>query len=200
MLDAVTSTLVFGLSALREASDRGQSFEYRLFWGHRARRDGALSDTCFSQWWPCAFTLEGVSYSSAEQYMMAEKARLFGDAEIRAQILATPEPTLQKQLGRQVHHYDEATWAYNRFEVVTIGNIAKFGQDPRLRAYLLATGNAVLVEASPTDSVWGIGLAAEHPDATTPGAWRGENLLGFALMRARMVLAGLSPAETSAPR
>lgn len=185
----MTPKLVLTVKELREAVRRGESFQYRLFWGHRMRDDERLSDACFSQWWRCAFTIDGVSYSSAEQYMMAEKARAFGDAEVRAQILATHEPALQKQLGRSVRHYDEATWARARFDVVTAGSIAKFSQDPRLAEYLLATADAILVEASPVDSVWGIGLAAEDPAAKIPAAWRGENLLGFALMRARADLA-----------
>ena len=106
----MTQTLVFEVGALREAVQRGDTFDYRLFWGHHARRDGALSDACFSQWWPCAFALDGVSYSSAEQYMMAEKARAFSDAEILAQILATSDSAVQKQLGRGVHLYDEGVW------------------------------------------------------------------------------------------
>jgi ribA/ribD-fused uncharacterized protein len=181
---------VFDLEMLRAAVQRGEVFEYRLFWSHRTGRDGTLSDACFSQWWPCTFTLSGVAYSSAEQYMMAEKARIFEDAEAREQILATSDPALQKQLGRQVRNYEEATWVRVRLDVVTVGNIAKFGQDSRLAAHLLATADAVLVEASPTDSVWGIGRAADDPVARIPDAWRGQNLLGFALMRARAALAG----------
>jgi ribA/ribD-fused uncharacterized protein len=125
--------------------------------------------------------------------MMAEKARIFDDVEARAEILATPDPAQQKRLGRRVRRYDEATWVRSRFDIVTAGNIAKFSQGRRLGDYLCATGDAILVEASPTDVIWGIGLAAQDPGATTPSAWRGENLLGFALMRARAFLKAHSP-------
>jgi ribA/ribD-fused uncharacterized protein len=177
------------VDALRAAVDAGATFEYRFFWGHRARPDGRLADSCFSQWWPCHFELAGQRYASAEQFMMAEKARLFGDLEARARILATRDPGRAKALGRRVRGFDETVWERARFDLVTDGNLAKFAQDPRLRAHLLSTGDAVLVEASPLDAIWGIGLAAADPGARDPRSWPGLNLLGFALMRTRTLLA-----------
>jgi ribA/ribD-fused uncharacterized protein len=182
--------VILDVAALRAAVAAGETFEYRFFWGHRARPDGRLSDACFSQWWPCAFEVGGRRYASAEQLMMAEKARLFGDDEARARILATGDPAEAKRLGRAVRGFDEAAWERARFDLVTDANVAKFGQDPRLRAHLLGTGEAILVEASPTDAVWGIGLAASDPRARDPRAWPGLNLLGFALARARAALRG----------
>jgi ribA/ribD-fused uncharacterized protein len=176
------------LHSLRAAVARGETFHYRFFWGHRPRPDGRLSDSCFSQWWKCAFSVEGQRYTSAEQFMMAEKARLFGDEESRAKILATDDPAYAKKLGRGVKSFDEAVWAAARFELVTRGNVAKFGDDEKLRGYLISTKSDVLVEASPTDTIWGIGLAAENPEAQDPATWRGLNLLGFALMKAREIL------------
>ena len=177
------------LQALRRAAATGASLTYRFFWGHHARKDGALSDACFSQWWPARFSVDGQTYESAEQLMMAGKARLFGDDEMRARILATADPSRAKALGRQVKGYDEATWAAARLPLVTAGNVAKFGQNEPLRRYLLSTRDEILVEASPVDAIWGIGLAADHADARDPARWRGLNLLGFALMRARATLA-----------
>ena len=117
--------------------------------------------------------------------MMAAKARLFGDGEALAGILAAEDPGSIKALGRHVRSFDEAAWAAARFDIVTVGNMEKFGQDERLRRYLLATRDEVLVEASPVDRVWGIGLAEQDPRARRPAQWRGLNLLGFALMEVR---------------
>jgi ribA/ribD-fused uncharacterized protein len=178
------------VDSLREALDAGASYRFRTFWGHRPRPDGALSDSCLSQWWPCRFTLNGQRYSSAEQFMMASKARLFGDSETCAAILSTDDPARMKALGRKVRGYDEARWTAVRFDAVSVGNVAKFGQDELLKHYLLSTGEDVLVEASPTDRVWGVGWAPKDSRARDPRQWQGLNLLGFALMRARDVLRG----------
>lgn len=182
------------LESLRKAVRSGQTFRYRLFYGHTPRADGKLSDAVFSQFWPCSFTVGDVRYVWAEQWMMASKARLFGDAEALARILAAKAPLECKRIGRQVRNFDESTWRTHRFELVTTGNIGKFGDDAALRAYLLDTGDEVLVEASPTDCVWGIRAGRNNPDAQDPLRWRGQNLLGFALMRARGVLRGELPA------
>jgi ribA/ribD-fused uncharacterized protein len=97
-------------------------------------------------------------------------------------------PREAKALGRQVRGFDEQLWARRRFDLVVAGNVAKFGQDPALRDYLLGTGERVLVEASPCDRVWGIGMGAADDLVTSPEHWRGLNLLGFALMEARRQL------------
>jgi ribA/ribD-fused uncharacterized protein len=124
--------------------------------------------------------------------MMAGKARLFGDPAAAERILAARTPAEAKNLGREVQGFDEKVWEAARFEIVVAGSTAKFGQDPALRAYLVGTGSRVLVEASPLDRVWGIGLAADDPRAADPAGWRGLNLLGFALMEARAALSGTS--------
>jgi ribA/ribD-fused uncharacterized protein len=138
-----------------------------------------------SQWHPADFTLDGVAYGCAEQYMMAEKARLFGDEETLGLILAAASPREQKALGRRVRGFDEARWQKACREIVYRGNAGKFSQNPDLKELLLATGSKTLVEASPTDRIWGIGLAADDPRATDRSAWRGKNWLGEALMRVR---------------
>ena len=170
--------------------EAGEAVKWLMFWGHRAKGEGLVGKWVLSQWWPCVFEVEGVSYASAEHWMMAEKARLFGDASALGQILAARTAAEAKNLGRGVRGFDDAAWDAARFEVVVAGNVAKFGQDPGLRAYLLGTGNRVLVEASPWDRVWGIGMTAGDEGATDPRLWRGLNLLGFALMEARERLAG----------
>jgi ribA/ribD-fused uncharacterized protein len=124
-------------------------------------------------------------YRTAEHYMMAEKAKLFGDADAYLQILAAPGPKAAKALGRKVRGFSEEVWREHRFEIVTRANRAKFGQHEDLRKFLVQTGSRVLVEASPYDQVWGIGLAREDARAKNPNQWRGLNLLGFALMKVR---------------
>jgi ribA/ribD-fused uncharacterized protein len=139
----------------------------------------------YSQWTPARFTVDGVGYGCAEQFMMAEKARLFGDHESRGRILATSSPKAQKALGRKVSGWDEALWDREKLAIVVAGNLAKFSQNPDMLALLLATGDKQLVEASPYDRVWGIGLRADDARVYDRSQWRGENLLGEALVQVR---------------
>lgn len=178
------------LEALIAAHDRGEPLAYRLFWKATPWPSSAATDSCLSQWWRSDFVIEGTTYTSAEQWMMASKARLFGDERVRAKILAASDPAEIKRLGREVQKFDEARWRERRLELVTEGNVAKFDQQPALRAHLLSTGDDILVEASPLDRIWGTGLAEDHPDARVPTRWPGLNLLGFALIRARAQLRG----------
>jgi hypothetical protein len=170
----------------------GAQPKYLAFWGHQPPPGGGVGKGCFSQWWPSAFTLDGETYASAEHYMMAAKALLFGDAETADRIRAAPHPRTAKDLGRQVRGFDEQRWADRRFDLVVTGNLAKFGQHKELRDFLVGTGSRVLVEASPYDQIWGIGLSADHEHSTSPEHWRGLNLLGFALMEVRQQLAAKS--------
>jgi ribA/ribD-fused uncharacterized protein len=163
----------------------GGQVKYLFFWGHRAEPAGGIGKGCLSQWWPVEFTVEGTTYASAEHFMMAGKALLFGDAETAEQIIAAPQPNAAKALGRQVRGFDEALWSEHRSTLVVAGNLAKFGQHADLREYLLGTGDRVIVEASPRDRIWGIGLSADDERAMSPTQWRGLNLLGFALMQVR---------------
>ncbi|WP_425576290.1 NADAR family protein [Streptomyces glaucosporus] len=196
---------------LVERRARGERVKYLHFWGHtpgaagssgssgprRGESGGApVGPWCLSQWWPSPFTVDGVEYATAEHWMMAAKARLFGDAEAEERVLAAAGPGAAKAAGRTVRGFDEETWARHRFGIVVEGSVHKFGRHDELRAYLLATGERVLVEASPLDRVWGVGLAADDERAADPARWRGLNLLGFALMEARARLAedGARPA------
>jgi len=163
----------------------GNAVKYVFFWGHTPSKDGLVDKSCFSQWYEADFNLEGVHYRTAEHYMMAEKARLFGDEPIRLKILACSHPHEAKKLGRAVKNYDDKTWHAQRFEIVVAGNIAKFSQHTELMEFLQGTGDRVLVEASPRDRIWGIGMGQTNPDAQNPAKWRGLNLLGFALMEVR---------------
>ncbi len=187
----MTNDLPLNITALRERVAAGEAFKFLHFWGHRPRPDGRPSNSCFSQWFESPFQIDGVTYPSAEHFMMAEKARLFGDESTLAQILQAPNPGAAKALGRRVVGYEETAWVTHRFEAVVQGNQGKFDQNPALGAYLSATGTQILVEASPVDPVWGIGLAQDDPRADDPASWQGLNLLGFALMvvRSRLQLA-----------
>ncbi len=167
------------------SSGGGASVEYLFFWGHTPKDPSRVDASCLSQWFPCAFSDEGTRYPTAEHFMMAEKARLFGDAAALHAILAAPTPAEAKAVGRTVRGYDERVWAEARVDAVVRGNVAKFGQNSELGRFLLGTGRRVLVEASPRDTIWGVGLGAANPRARTPSEWRGLNLLGFALMEAR---------------
>ena len=158
--------------------------DFVFFWGHTDRGEG-LTKACLSQWFPCTFVVDGQYYNCAEQYMMAEKARIFGDEEIRQQILAEYSQMAMKKLGRKVKNYDDAVWKNVRFDVVVKGNLAKFSQNEKLRNFLISTDDKVLVEASPKDEVWGIGLDEHSSEASSPWKWKGTNLLGFALMEVR---------------
>lgn len=170
------------------AEQAGRAPRYLYFWGHRPARDGGIGRGCLSQWWPAAFTEDGRTFASAEHYMMAHKAWLFGDERTAERILAADHPREVKQLGRVVHGFDDQVWAANRFDIVVGGSIAKFGQNPELTRFLLGTGDQVLVEASPLDRIWGIGLASDDERAASASTWQGLNLLGFALMAARDAL------------
>lgn len=190
------------VSALRNTEDlvayvrAGGTVDYLHFWGHQPDRDTGLGAGCLSQWWPVKFTVDGVTYPTAEHYMMAGKAALFGDDDMGARILRVADPAEAKRLGREVRGFDGPRWSEHRSRIVVDGNLAKFGQNPALRDFLLGTGERVLVEASPRDRIWGIGLAASNEDASLPERWRGRNLLGFALMEVRSRLRAAAGSET----
>lgn len=156
-----------------------------FFYGHKPAEDGSVTRSCFSQWWVAPFEVDGVSYRTAEHWMMAGKAKLFGDEEALAKIVGATRPSDAKRIGRLVKNFDSEVWDRQKFGLVVAGNWHKFSQHGALKDFLLATGESVLVEASPRDRVWGIGLAADHPAAKNPAGWKGENMLGFALMEVR---------------
>ncbi|WTK93644.1 NADAR family protein [Streptomyces sp. NBC_01508] len=173
------------VAELIDRTGRGEKVKYLYFWGHAPRRDGVVGASCLSQWWQSPFAVDRVEYATAEHWMMAAKARLFDDAEAERKALAASGPALAKKAGRLVRGFDEAVWERERSGIVVEGGVHKFRQNDQLRDYLLRTGDRVLVEASPMDRIWGIGLAADDERAQDPARWRGLNLLGFALMEAR---------------
>ena len=163
----------------------GLRAKYQFFWGHTPRVPGKIDQSCLSNWFPTKFTVDNIEYPTTEHFMMAEKARLFDDSDIRSQILCAGSPGAAKSLGRKVKGFDEDLWIAHRFEIVIRGNEAKFSQNASMREYLASTGTKILVEASPPDRIWGIGMAQDDERAANPKLWRGLNLLGFALMEVR---------------
>ncbi|MFF8631671.1 NADAR family protein [Streptomyces werraensis] len=190
-----TVRTVASREALIEAVRAGERVKYLHFWGHRPLPDGRVGASCLSQWWPSPFTVDGVEYATAEHWMMAAKARLFDDTEGERRVLAAGHPSEAKKAGRLVRGFDEEIWRRERFGIVVEGSVHKFAAHGELRSFLLNTGDRVLVEASPVDRVWGIGLAADAETANDPARWRGPNLLGFALMEARRRLRETARAE-----
>jgi hypothetical protein len=155
----------------------------------------------FSQWHPCVFeaVLDGESrtrtFNCAEQYMMAGKAALFGDAEVLERIMAVEQkrdwreaPKAHKALGRLVKGFEADVWDGRARDVVFAGNLAKFGQAENLGKYLLATEGLILVEGTHYDPIWGVGLAWNDPAIIDPVNWQGTNWLGETLMRVRDTL------------
>ena len=170
---------------LTHFSREGERFDYTFFWGHQKSKDGSITKSCFSQWWPSPFSAHEIQFATAEHYMMYRKALLFGDAVAAEAVLKAATPKEAKALGRKVRGYDEGTWLRNREEIVYSGNLLKFSQNDSLSTFLLSTGDSILVEASPVDPIWGIGLAEGSVDALFPERWPGLNLLGFALIQVR---------------
>lgn len=157
-----------------------------LFWGG-----------IYSQWYRSPFTVDGVSYRTAEHYMMAGKARTFGDEAALEQVLTERDPAKVKAIGRLIKGWDPEKWARVRFQVVCHGSYEKFLQNNDLLDQLLATGSREIVEASPYDAIWGVGLNEEDAlafwkrgqNSAPPTPWPGLNLLGKAIMAARTMLA-----------
>lgn len=139
----------------------------------------------YSQWHRVKFVVGGVHYNCAEQYMMHQKAVMFGDIANASRIMQEKDPRKQKQLGRKVEGFIKEEWDKAAIGIVTKGNIAKFEQNPGLLKELLATGNKVIVEASPKDPIWGIGLDEYDALRTPQSEWKGTNWLGISLMAAR---------------
>lgn len=177
------------VAALCERVSDGTRVEMVQFWGHQPAKNGAITKTCFSQWFEAAFEVDGIRYPTAEHFMMAEKARLFADDAALKLVLEAANPGAAKAAGRQVAGYDDKTWSERRWDIVVQANLEKFSQNRSLREFLLSTQDRVLVEASPVDKIWGTGIAADDERAGIPAQWSGLNLLGFALMEVRSRLA-----------
>jgi len=178
----------YDLNWLIEKSEKDEKIKFLFFWGHQENKNGIITSSCFSQWWNSPFTVDSIEYKTAEHWMMAHKALLFNDENIFNKIIAAKSPGEAKELGRNVQNFNEEEWNKKRFEIVIQGNIHKFSQNTNLKEFLINTNERILVEASPVDRIWGIGLTANSEKANNPKLWNGINLLGFALMEVRDIL------------
>lgn len=151
--------------------------KYIFFWGGT-----------YSQWMPSIFEIDGVQYNCAEQYMMAKKAYMFRDYDALSKIMGTTDPRKQKQFGRQVKGFDKVEWEKHCRKFVYQANYAKFTQNPKMLKELMATGDKEIVEASPEDTIWGIGMHENDPDVLDKSKWLGTNWLGIAIMEVRETL------------
>ena len=138
-----------------------------------------------SNWYLCKFTIDEVNFSSMEQYMMYKKALCFKDMEIANKILATEDVSKIKTLGRLVTNYNENFWNGVRQIIIYNGLLAKFSQNEDLKEKLKATGNAIIAECAVQDKIWGIGLSIKDSKRVDMDQWKGQNLLGYALMMVR---------------
>ena len=165
--------------------ENGEKLDFLFFWGHSNKYDQKVGKFCFSQWFEIPFTVGNIVYKTAEHWMMAQKALLFNDLECFEKIVHTGTPKVAKELGREVKNFDEEVWNNHKYEIVKVGNIHKFNQNIDIFDFLVNTAEKVIVEASPVDAIWGIGLSQDSDYIDNIYCWRGQNLLGFALMEVR---------------
>lgn len=174
----------YTVEIIRAIAEHNDNVSIIYFWGHHPNPK-RVTAACLSQWYDCWFEVDSVRYHTTEQYMMASKARLFGDDEVFQEIMEASTPFEYKRLGRKIRGFDGKMWDAKKYAIVVKGNKAKFSQNPTLREFLLSTGDSILAEASPYDTIWGIGLGREDAQKGGVNQWQGENLLGCALMDVR---------------
>lgn len=180
----IQKDMKYNVESIKQMVSADPNVRFIYFWGHTPSVKG-ITQSCMSQWYDVEFEVAGVKYHTAEQYMMAQKALLFDDKQVFDQIMLADNPRDYKALGRKIRKFDSKIWDARKYDIVVEGNKAKFSQNDDLKEYLLSTGDAILVEASPYDRIWGIGL---YPGQAAKGSidqWRGLNLLGAALMEVR---------------
>ena len=174
----------YNVEIIKEMVRKNPTTEIIYFWGHTPNLK-KMTKSCFSQWYDVYFEVDGIQYHTTEQYMMASKARLFGDEDTLKEIMNATNPSEYKKLGRKVKGFEPTLWDEKKLDIVVEGNKAKFGQNPELKEYLLSTDDAILVEASPYDNIWGIALDRDTAINGKVDDWKGQNLLGCALMEVR---------------
>lgn len=182
--DKIMQNMKYNVETFKQIACTKPDVQFVYFWGHTPAKNGVTS-ACLSQWYDTSFEVGGVKYHTAEQYMMAQKALLFGDKDVFDQIMLADNPRDYKALGRKIRNFDSNIWDARKYDIVVEGNKAKFSQNDDLKEYLLSTDDAILVEASPYDRIWGIGLYPGQAAKGTVDQWRGLNLLGSALMEVR---------------
>ncbi len=178
----------YDVEKIKKQYQAGQKMKFLFFWGHKKDLNNKITNSCLSQWYAQSFIINEIEYPTAEHYMMAQKARLFKDKNALENILSSSSPANAKKVGREVLNFDKEIWEKHRLDIVIKGNYAKFSQNSELREFLIKTNKKILVEASPYDKIWGIGLDYQNEFAKIPVKWQGLNLLGFALMEVRDLL------------
>ena len=172
---------------LIEDLKKGKKYDYTFFWSHKSK-SGIIGNHIFSQWYHSPFIENEITYETAEHYMMASKARVFNDWKALDKILNTKKPNVAKKIGRGIKNFNIKEWNKHKIDIVLQGSLLKFNQHNNLKNFLLLTNESILVEASPFDPYWGIGMRAKHRNSKNPIRWKGQNLLGFCLMEARKII------------
>lgn len=178
----------YSIQSIQNDYQSGKELKFIFFWKPQPSLDGTITESCLSQWWQSDFEVDGQKYTYMEQFMMACKARLFHDDTVYAEILQSQSPKQMLALGRKVKGFKQRVWDTHKFSIIYYGNFMKFSQNEDLKKFLLSTKNHVIVEASPCDGIWGIKMAASEEEVDNPTKWRGQNLLGCALMQVRDTL------------
>lgn len=151
------------------------------FFGHGQRQEWAF----MSNFYPCEIEDEGIKFTTSEQYYMYQKAKIMGDVQTADAIIEAKSPSDAKVLGKRIMPFSQILWNQRKTQVMKRALHLKFANSPILKSKLIATGDAILVEASPTDRIWGAGLLNDDPNINDPKKWRGLNLLGRCLMEVR---------------
>lgn len=173
------------INKIKARYDNGENLPLFYFWRHYTSKHG-LTNSCLSQWWELhPFTVANKTFATTEHFMMYSKAILFKDYNIANEILKNNSPHDAKKYGRKVKGFDSYVWDKVKYKIVVVGNYHKFIQHADLKSFLVGTGSNILVEASPYDRIWGVGMNASDRNITSPHKWKGDNLLGFALMEVR---------------
>ncbi|OEJ14025.1 hypothetical protein BFL38_04620 [Brachyspira hampsonii] len=174
----------YSLLKLQRDFNSGNKIDFLFFYGHTNDKK-EINKSSLSQWYIKDFIENDLTFNCMEKYMMYNKALLFDDKNIADEILNNNQPKAIKELGRKVKNFNDEVWDKMKYKIVFTGNYYKFSQNTDLRNFLLSTKNKVLVEASPYDKVWGIKMKYDDENIENPFFWKGENLLGFALMQVR---------------
>ncbi len=176
----------YDLDFVKSLYDEDNKIDILPFWkGTKAKE---LDKRCLTQWFVSPFIMNDIVFHTAEHYMMFHKAMLFNDIEIAMRILEDKSPYNAQVFGRRVKNYNDDKWNEIRYKVVVEGNFHKFFQFTELSQFLISTGDKIIVEASPIDKIWGVGLEEIDERINNPYYWKGNNLLGFALMEVRDIL------------
>lgn len=142
-----------------------------------------------SNWYPSTFELDGLTFSSVEQYIMYKKCMQFGDREAANAVMATHSPAKQQAIARKAKGYNDVVWKGLRQPVAMRGLFEKFKQSPNLLEQLLETRDSYLVECAVSDRSWACGISLYDDARFNLANWKGSNILGFALMEVREMLA-----------